>query len=120
MAAKDDLGREGEQWAADHLRALGYDILERNWRCPQGEIDIIATIGFHLAIVEVKTRRSDRFGHPLEAVDRRKSRRLWRLAGAWVSANPERARGRVLRLEVIGIIGDDRAAAVIDHLVDLR
>lgn len=120
MAAKDELGRAGEQWAADHLSALGYDILDRNWRCPQGEVDIVAALGEHLAIVEVKTRRSDRYGRPLEAVDHRKRRRLWQLARAWANAHPELSRGRIVRLEVIGITGDDHIAASIDHLVDLR
>ncbi|WP_337003148.1 MULTISPECIES: YraN family protein [unclassified Microbacterium] len=119
MAAKDELGRAGEDRAAQHLVDSGYTLLARNWRCAQGEIDIIAMRGDHLAIVEVKTRRTANYGHPFEAVDRRKRRRLWQLANAWLSENPETARGRVVRLDAIGIIGPDPARGSLEHLMDL-
>lgn len=119
MAAKDELGRAGEDRAAQHLVDSGYTLLARNWRCAQGEIDIIAMRGDHLAIVEVKTRRTANYGHPFEAVDRRKRRRLWQLANAWLSENPEAARGRVVRLDAIGIIGPDPARGSLEHLMDL-
>src|SRR5690606_2608835 len=80
MAAKDDTGRAGEERAARHLVARGYEILDRNWRCPQGELDIVAERGGMLCFIEVKTRRGLGFGHPFEAIDERKRRRLWRLA----------------------------------------
>ncbi|WP_125132126.1 YraN family protein [Microbacterium sp. 10M-3C3] len=116
MAAKDDLGRAGEERAARYLSGRGYEILDRNWRCPQGEIDIVAVDGRRLVVAEVKTRRSDRFGHPLEAVDRRKAQRLWRLAMAWIRAHPEQARGRMLRLDAIAIVGDDPAMGALEHV----
>lgn len=119
MAAKDQLGRAGEERAARYLTALGYRVLDRNWRCAQGEIDIVATVGDHLSIVEVKTRRTSAFGHPFEAVDERKRRRLWRLAHAWREDHHEQAAGRTLRLEVIGITGPNPAVALIEHLEDL-
>lgn len=120
MAAKDDFGRAGEDRAAQHLSARGYEILERNWRCPQGEIDIVATRDDLLCVIEVKTRRSDRFGHPFEAIDERKRRRLWRLAFAWADSHAESARGRRIRLEVIGLTGADARDARLEHLEDLR
>jgi len=120
MAAKDDLGRAGEQHAAEHLESLGYTILDRNWRCSQGEIDIVATSGDSLCIVEVKTRRSEAFGAPLEAIDERKRRRLWRLAFAWAIAHPDDARHRELRLEAIGIVGRDADHSTLEHIEDLR
>lgn len=120
MAAKDERGRAGEERAARHLTSLGYDILDRNWRCPQGEIDIVAASRDSLVVAEVKTRRTEWFGHPFEAVDARKRQRLWRLACAWVASHPEQVRGRVLRLDVIGITGEDPATAVLEHLEDLR
>lgn len=120
MAAKDEFGRAGEDRAAQHLRARGYEILERNWRCAQGEIDIVAARGELLCVIEVKTRRSERFGHPFEAVDDRKRRRLWRLAFAWAQAHPDISRGRPLRLEVIGLTGAEPADARLEHLEDLR
>ncbi|UWF78477.1 YraN family protein [Microbacterium neungamense] len=119
MAAKDDLGRAGEDRAAAHLDALGYDIIDRNWRCPQGEIDIVARIGGVLAVVEVKTRRSESYGHPFEAIDARKRRRLWQLAYAWAQAHPDAAEHRTIRLEAIGLTGRDAATARLEHLVDL-
>lgn len=120
MAAKDDRGRAGEERAASHLRAQGYEIVDRNWRSTDGELDIVAVRGRELVVVEVKTRRSEGYGHPFEAVDRRKRDRLWRLAWAWMGAHPETARGRHLRVDVIGITGEQPATAVLEHLVDLR
>jgi putative endonuclease len=119
MAAKDELGRAGEDRAARYLADAGYVILARNWRCSQGEIDIVAMRGSTLCVVEVKTRRSVGFGHPLEAVDGRKRRRLWSLGNAWIAAHPHLAGGRSLRLEAIGIIGDDPAVGSLEHLDDL-
>ncbi|MCR2811643.1 YraN family protein [Microbacterium sp. zg.Y1090] len=120
MAAKDERGRAGEARAARHLQDAGWQVLDRNWRCAQGELDLIAARGGELILVEVKTRRSDAFGHPLEAVDERKRRRLWQVAYAWMAAHPDVVQGRMLRLDVIAITGDDPATAVLEHLQDLR
>lgn len=120
MADKDVRGRAGEDRAAAYLRTQGYALLDRNWRCPQGEIDIVAARGGELVVVEVKTRRTESFGHPFEAIDRRKRDRLWRLSAAWVAAHPDAARHRRLRIDVIGIIGDDPAHASLEHLEGLE
>lgn len=119
MAAKDELGRAGEERAAQHLIRHGYTVLDWNWRCTQGEIDIVASHGAHLAVVEVKTRRSAAYGHPFEAIDDRKRRRLWGLAFAWRAQHPELARGLDLRIEAIGIIGADPSIGALEHLVDI-
>ncbi|WP_435744549.1 YraN family protein [Microbacterium sp. PMB16] len=119
MAAKDELGRAGEERAAQYLTRHGYTVLDRNWRCSQGEIDIVAARGGHLSVIEVKTRRSEAFGHPLEAIDDRKRRRLWGLAFAWKAEHPDLAHGLALRLEAIGIIGTDPAVGSLEHLVDV-
>lgn len=116
MAAKDDRGRAGEDRAVRHLTALGYDILDRNWRCRQGEIDIVAATRTRLVVAEVKTRRTEWFGHPFEAVDARKLARIWRVACAWIAAHPHLVRGRTLRIDVIGITGEDPDSAVLEHL----
>ncbi len=118
MAAKDDLGRAGEERAVAFLSDDGYRIIDRNWRCPQGEIDIVAERDDTLVVIEVKTRRSEAFGHPFEAIDRRKAERLWRLATAWLAAHPDEARGRALRIDAIGLIGEDPATARLEHLED--
>src|SRR5690606_12262921 len=120
MAAKDDLGRAGEEHAAHYLTTRGYGVVDRNWRCAQGELDIVAEHEDVLCFVEVKTRRSTNFGHPFDAIDERKRQRLWRLAYAWLEAHPERGRHRMLRLEIVGIVGAVPAAGTLDHLVDLR
>lgn len=119
MADKDERGRTGEQRAVEHLTAHGYRILDRNWRCSQGELDIVAAREGDLVAVEVKTRRSDRFGHPFEAVDARKRARLWRLACAWTAANPALSHGLRLRIDVIGITGRDPREARLEHLEDV-
>ena len=115
MAAKDDLGRRGEQLAVGYLQGLGYRVLERNWRCPVGELDIVALDGRELVVVEVKTRTSVAFGDPLEAVDDRKLTRLCVLAGAWRRAHPE-VRPRGSRIDLIGVVAPRRGEPVVDHL----
>lgn len=78
------LGRKGEELAAAYLERNGYRILARNWRCPRGEIDIIARDGNELVFVEVKTRRSPHFGPPAGAVDTAKQERLRLLARHYI------------------------------------
>ncbi|MET0734026.1 MAG: YraN family protein [Microbacterium sp.] len=118
MADKDILGRAGEDRAARHLESIGFRIVDRNWRCREGELDLVATCGDALVVVEVKTRRTEGFGHPFEAVDERKRRRLWRLAMAWIASHPAEAQGRRLRIDVIAVLGPDPATASLEHLTD--
>lgn len=84
MAKHIVLGKTGEQIAAEYLLAHGYDIRETNWRCGRLEIDIVATRGTTLVIVEVKTRRTEAFGMPEDAVDNRKIRNLILAADAYI------------------------------------
>jgi len=74
------LGTKGEWAAWDYLLGQGYEMIEKNYRCPLGEIDVVARKGDRLCFVEIKTRRSHRFGRPEEAVDFRKQKKLIRLA----------------------------------------
>jgi putative endonuclease len=101
------LGRDGEDRAARWYSQHGYELLARNWRTRAGEIDLIASRGDLLAIVEVKTRWSTAQGQPAEAVTPAKQRRLRALAGAYL-ADPagDRTRfyGRV-RFDVVAIVG---------------
>lgn len=117
MARKDILGRTGEQLAVDHLVAAGYTILDRNWRCSIGEIDIIARQGGTTVVVEVKTRSGLGFGHPLDAVTPRKLARLRRLAAAWCESQHETAAGgtAALRIDVVGVVAGS-GGITIDHL----
>lgn len=80
------LGSRGEALVADRLVAAGWRIRALNWRCRLGEIDIVAQDGDCLVLVEVRTRRGERFGAPEESVGRAKQERLARLAAAYVQA----------------------------------
>src|ERR1700757_2287061 len=98
MGAKDVLGQEGEQAAVSYLEDCGFRILDRNWRCADGEIDIVAADRRTFVVCEVKTRSGTRFGTPLDAVGQAKRRRLRRLAAQWLGAAgsrgaPERRHG---------------------------
>jgi putative endonuclease len=114
MAAKHNLGRYGEDLAARFLTSAGMDLLDRNWRCPHGELDIIARDGSDVVIVEVKTRRSCAFGPPAEAVTRDKLARLRRLAAAWLAQQELGFEG--VRIDVVAIDVGPNGAARVEHL----
>lgn len=98
----DPLGDHGEALAAKHLEEAGLTLLERSWRCPLGEIDIIAREGDYVVFVEVKTRHSLSAGHPLEALTRRKMRHVVRCAMAWLQDHPENTLQP--RFDAVGIL----------------
>lgn len=102
MRAKDVRGRLGEDLAAAHLTDQGMVVIERNWRCDLGELDIVAREGDSLVVCEVKTRSSRRFGDPLEAVTQAKATRLRRLAARWVAEH--QVRPREIRIDLVGIV----------------
>ena len=115
MARHDHLalGRYGEDRAARWYESHGYTVVDRNWRTPSGELDLVVVGGPddapELVVVEVKTRSSSRFGSPLEAVGRDKQRRLRRLAGEWLAARwPEVGGDRrpaAVRIDVVAVLG---------------
>jgi putative endonuclease len=80
------VGRYGEQVAAAYLRQHGYEIIVENWRCPRGEIDLVACENTTLVFVEVRTKTTSRFGTPEESLDRRKIQRLHRLVQAFLTS----------------------------------
>jgi putative endonuclease len=108
------LGQYGERLAARYLGDRGMQVLERNWRCEHGEIDLIALDGDCLVVCEVKTRRSTAFGEPVEAVTWRKAARLRRLASAWLAAHDVRPGG--VRIDVIGILRPADGPASLQHV----
>lgn len=114
MAAKDDLGRHGEDLAAQFLADAGYSIIDRNWRCARGEIDLVAREGNDTVFVEVKTRSSTAFGHPFEAITAQKLARLRRLATVWCDAHPYR-RGAI-RIDAVSVIVSAGQLPRIEHL----
>lgn len=109
------LGRYGERMAERYLRERGITVLERNWRCALGEIDLIALDGDCLVVCEVKTRRSTTYGSPVEAVTVVKLARLRRLAATWLTEHDTHV-GDV-RVDVIGVLRPRRGACRIEHLV---
>lgn len=94
-------GRQSEELACAALRAAGLRILETNYRCPHGELDIIAEHGELVCIVEVRSRAAADLGLPEETIDHRKRARLRRAAEHWVLARGER---RQLRFDVVAIL----------------
>lgn len=95
------LGRLGEDEAARHLTRLGFDVVDRNYRCSLGEIDLVLARGNLVVFCEVKTRATDAWGLPAEAVNARKQLRIRRLAGRWLATH--RRRGDV-RFDVVSVI----------------
>ncbi len=114
MADKDELGRLGEQLAAEYLQQAGMRILDRNWRCAEGELDIVAAERRVLVACEVKTRSGLGFGSPLEAVSRRKQARLRRLAISWIQAHG--VLFDEVRIDVVGLVRDRAGHFTIEHV----
>jgi putative endonuclease len=103
--ARQGLGQTGERLAADKLALCGYRILERNFRCRLGEIDIVAEHEQDLVFVEVKTRRGIAYGLPEEAVTTRKFHTITRVAAYYMQHKLERPVGaeRAWRIDVVAV-----------------
>ena len=111
------LGADGEALAAAWYEAHGYAVLARNWRCREGEIDLIVHRGRAVVICEVKTRTSEAFGVPAEAVTAAKQRKLRALASAWLDEAPFRpSEIRVRRAAVLGRSARDHRGRVLTDL----
>lgn len=110
------LGDYGERLACRYLRTHGLTIVDRNWRCVRGEIDVVAVDRRELVVCEVKTRTTEAFGAPFESVTWRKQRRLRLLAGLWKDDHVDLGRGLVLRIDVISILRPTDGPATLQHL----
>lgn len=108
------MGAFGERLAARHLTALGMVVLDRNWRCDCGEIDLVLRDGDVLVVCEVKTRSSTACGTPHEAITPAKLARLRRLAARWVSAHDLHPRD--VRIDLVAIVRPRRGPSQIDHV----
>lgn len=108
------VGDRGEDLVCAHLEGLGWEVVERNWRCREGELDVVARQDGLLVFCEVKTRRSQRFGAPVEAVSVAKARRLRRLAWAWLAEHGQR--GETFRIDVVGVLCQGGRAPQVQHL----
>jgi putative endonuclease len=119
MLTTRELGQLGEELAASFLINKGWSILDRNWRSRLGELDLIALDGVNLVVIEVKTRRSTRYGIPIEAITDTKARRLRLLAGLWLQQHHRDSTSRLhierVRIDAIGVIVDGDGLCSIDH-----
>ena len=115
MRAKDALGLMGEDLAAKHLAGAGLVVIERNWRCREGEIDILARDGDVLVVCEVKTRSSIAYGTPAEAVNYRKAARLRRRAALWLQGATDHFES--IRFDVIAVLRQADGSYDLQHLV---
>jgi len=107
-------GERGEALAARYLEEHGLTVLARNWRCPEGELDLILTDGHILVICEVKTRSTDNFGSPAEAVDNAKANRIRRLARRWRVQNG--VAHVATRYDIVSILWPPDDAPQVNHL----
>lgn len=110
----DTLGRHGEAVALRHLLDQGMVLVERNWICAQGELDLVMRAGDTLVVCEVKTRSSARHGHPLEAIDDDKLGRVRRLADLWCEARG--VRPAEIRVDLVGVIRPPKGKSIVEHV----
>lgn len=103
-AARRRLGISGEDRAAAWYVSQGYTVVARNWRCREGEIDLICARNRDLAVCEVKTRRSLAYGHPAEAVTPAKQRRIRTLAAKWLADGCAPFAPREIRFDVAAVL----------------
>lgn len=113
-ARRAALGSYGEDVAQRHLLAQGMALLDRNWRCDEGEIDLVLRERDTLVVCEVKTRSTTVGGTPHEAVTPAKVDRLRRLAGRWIEAHA--IRPDQVRVDLVAVLRPDRGPAVVDHV----
>jgi putative endonuclease len=114
-AARRALGAYGESLAARHLvEVQGMVLLDRNWRCELGEIDLVLRDGKVLVFCEVKIRSSTAFGSPLEGVTERKAARIRRLAARWLAAH--QVHPDDVRIDLVGVLLRRGHAARLDHV----
>jgi putative endonuclease len=114
VPTRSELGALGEHIAAAYLSDAGLQLLDRNWRCRDGELDLVAREGDAIVFCEVKTRRGTGYGHPIEAVTPAKQRRLRTLAQRWLAAHDQHATH--LRFDVVGVLVRPARPALVTHL----
>jgi putative endonuclease len=112
--AKDAVGAYGERVAVRYLTERGMVLLDRNWRCRSGELDAVLRDGDDIVFVEVKTRRSGRFGTPAEALVPAKVVRLRQAAAQWLAQSG--VRPREVRFDVVSVLPQAAGPATVEHL----
>lgn len=116
MAGNMALGARGEDLATEFLIDAGLEIVQRNWRCRYGELDVIATVDDRIVFVEVKTRSGLNYGSPAESVTFAKRRRIRVLAMQWL-ADSGRSWSKV-RFDVVSVLIRRDREPVVEHFVD--
>ena len=109
-----DLGAYGESVAARHLLREGMRLLDRNWRCEQGELDLVLADGETLVVCEVKTRSSTAYGTPLEGVTEDKAARLRQLAERWLADH--QVAPEDLRIDLVGVLVPSAGPTRVEHV----
>ena len=97
-----EIGKLGERLAADFLQKRGYEIIDKNFTCPVGEIDLVARDNGTVVFIEVKSRSSNRFGLPIEAVDFHKRRKMVQVALFYMKKN--NLSGFGLRFDIVSVL----------------
>lgn len=114
--ARQRLARQGEDFACLHLRRLGFEILDRNYRTRYGELDVVACDGSRIVFVEVKARGIGA-GRPFDSLHDRKRKQVRSMAIAWLKDRPDHPRADDLRFDAIGVVVDTAGRLVaLDHL----
>jgi len=114
MRVKDLVGRFGEDVAVGWLVDSGMRVLDRNWRCPGGELDVVADDDGVVVFVEVKTRSTAAFGDPAEAVNPAKASRIHRLAARWLSEHRD-VRAEEMRFDIVSVVRPRRGGITVTH-----
>lgn len=109
-------GRYGEQLAVNHLQAAGYEIITTNWRCPLGEIDIVAQKDNTLVFVEVRSRHAENTEASFESINTRKQAKLAALANDYIDTH--KLDDIMWRIDVVGVAIPHIGKAIIEHIED--
>lgn len=114
LTRKGDLGKKGERVAVKYLKKLGFEIIECGFKAMRGEIDVIARENDTIVFVEVKTRKTNEFGSPVEAVDFRKQAQIKKIASIYIS---KRYRKFIpCRFDVVGVFVREKGDFEISHI----
>lgn len=116
MKIKDAVGRYGEELATRYLTGAGLTVIDRNWRCASGELDLVAREGSTIVFVEVKTRSTTAFGDPAEAITPAKAARIHRLGLRWIDDHRDVYGWPDLRFDVISIVRLAQGGPSVRHL----
>jgi putative endonuclease len=110
----DELGKRGEDLAAEYLTGTGLVVLSRNWRCREGEVDLVATDGERLVVCEVKTRSGTGYGEPSEGVTPAKAARIRRVTAEWLRTY--RVSWCEIRFDVLAVLCPPDGPCTVEHL----